>query len=581
MRVLPAALLLLVSAAFSGRTYPTDYFRSPLGIPLLLSGSFGEMRSNHFHSGIDIRTNAREGYRVYAAADGYVARIAVSPFGFGNALYVRHPNGYTTVYGHLQRFDDRIQEYTRRAQYRDKSFSVDLYPDATTFPVKKGEAIAISGNSGGSGGPHLHFEIRDSGTEWPINPLLFGVPVKDSKPPQIRTVKIYAADPESFAVIRKAGAQPVVVSFNRPAALAAAGGGSSFRLQGVESIEARGRIGFGIELRDTHDGSGFRLGAYEVELTADGELLHGYRMESFGFDQSRYINAHVDYEERVRNSRWIQRAYRLPGNSLGIYLQRGDGWLEVAEGRGHDLRFRVSDAFDNRTTLGMRVDWAVQPVQLPVERISYATVVPQAYPHVFTENGIAVTFPAGAVYDDLPLRYENEGPEPFAYSDVHVVHDRYTPVHESYTISIRADRLPPRLHEKAVMAFRDDERPNRFVSLGGKFENGYVTTRSRVFGAHFVTADTTAPTIVPTNITSGRNMRGQSGIRLKVDDDLSGLSTYAGFVNDEWVLFAYDAKRDLMEYTFDDRVGSGRHRLRFVAQDQVGNRAEYTAEFVR
>ena len=180
--------------------YPTDYFRSPLGIPLVLSGNFAEMREGHFHGGLDVKTRESEGYRVYAAADGYIARVKVSPYGYGNALYVAHPNGYTTVYAHLSRFKGEIASYVRRTQYDRKSFAIDRYPEPGRYPVKKGEAIALSGNSGSSSGPHLHFEVRTTRDQVPVNPLLFGFEIDDSRVPRIFRIRIYPADDESGVI---------------------------------------------------------------------------------------------------------------------------------------------------------------------------------------------------------------------------------------------------------------------------------------------------------------------------------------------------------------------------------------------
>ncbi len=581
MRVLLAVVLTVLSALFSGKSYPTDFFRSPVAIPILLSGSFGETRSTHFHSGLDIRTNGREGYRIYASGDGFVSRIRVSPGGLGHALYVQHPNGYTTVYGHLQRFNDQIGATVRNAQYDQRRFDIELFPDPSTFPVSRGDVIAISGNTGSSGGPHLHFEIRDTRTEWPINPLLFGIPLKDTQPPQIRHVKLYARDHQSFAVVRMSDGRSQIVTFQRPLVLATSGTGRSWKLSGVDRIDARGDIAFGVEIRDTHDGSGFRLGAFRVRLHADDGLLFGQQLETFSFDQSRHLRAHLDVEEHVRRKRWIERSYLLPGNPIEIYLHQGDGWLTVQQDAVHRLRYEIEDAHGNTSSLPFRVGWAAEMIEIPFEPVEYATIVPQGRPHAFTNHGIALTFPPQTLYDDLPLRYQNLGTATRGFSDIHEVQDQFTPVNEAYSLSIAADRLPERLRDRAVIALQDPDRPDRLSSVGGLYDNGYVTTRTRSFGRFFVTADTVAPRIRPLNIGQGRAMRTQTAIRLQVDDELSGISSYEGYVNDQWVLFAYDPKRNLLEYTFDDHVGNGRHQLRFTARDGVGNEATYTVDFTR
>ncbi len=580
MRTIIALIALVVSATISGTPYPTDYFRSPVGIPILLSGSFGEMRSNHFHTGMDIRTRGRSGYRVYAAAEGHISRISVSPSGFGNALYVDHPNGYTTVYAHLLRFEDPITDYVKRAQYDQERFAVTLYPEPGRFPVEKGEVIALSGNSGSSGGPHLHFEIRETETQDPINPILFGMPVSDTHPPGVRSVKVYTRDPESFAVVHRTHGQPVTVSMLQPARFPVAGGGRSHRIAGVDRIEARGRVGFGIEIRDTHNGSGFRLGAYRVRLTANDSLLWGYEMERLRFSENRYLNAHIDYEERLRNRRWTERSYVLPGNRLPIYLQTGDGWLNVREGQAAQVRYEIEDAMGNRSILPIPITWADEPIEVPRTPVPYVTLVPYNYPHVYTAPGIALQFPAGAVYDDLPLRYAAHGRYSAGFSDLHEIHDRFVPLHRPYELSIEATGLPESLRSKALVALLDTDS-DRFYSLGGKYDNGYVTTTTRSFGNVYIAVDTLGPEIRPFGFPRANNFRLQGTLRLKVEDELSGLAHYAGTVDDDWILFVYDAKSDMMIHHFDDRIASGTHSLRFTARDNAGNETVYTTRFTR
>jgi hypothetical protein len=538
------------------------------------------MRSSHFHTGLDIRTRGKVGYRIYAAADGYVSRISVSPGGFGNALYVAHPNGYTTVYGHLLHFDDRITSFVKEAQYAQERFAVNLYPEKDDLPVTQGEVIAISGNSGSSGGPHLHFEIRDSATQEPLNPMLFGIPVQDTHRPGIRRIKVYARDPESYAIVHRTSGSPVVVTMLDPASFRAEGGSGSYRLAGVTRIEARGHIGFGIEIRDTHNGSGFRLGAYQASLFANDEILWGYEMERLRFDEGRYANAHIDYEERLRNSRWMERSYLLPGNALPIYLQEGDGWLAIAEGERYQVRYEIADAKGNLSRLNLQVTWSERSIDIEPQRVPYVTMVPYNYPHVYTADGLSLQFPSGAVYDDLPLQYRPLGPTGRGYSDRHEIQDRYTPLHRPYTLSIAAEKLPTSLRGKALVVL-EGEDSDRIYSLGGKFENGYVTTTTRSFGRVFVAVDTLAPTVIPVNFRKGGSLRSSETIRLKVEDELSGLAYYEGRVDGDWILFEYDAKRDLMIHHFDGRIGSGPHSLRFVARDNVGNESVYTANFTR
>ncbi|GIV60273.1 M23 family metallopeptidase [Rhodocaloribacter litoris] len=572
----------VVLFAFKGHDdpFPRDVFRSPLGIPLLLSGNFAEMRSNHFHSGLDIKTNGQEGYRVYAAADGWVSRIVVSPVGYGHALYVNHPSGHTTVYAHLSRFNDTLAAYVKRLQYEKRSFRLDVHPPAGRFRVRQGEVIAYSGNSGGSSGPHLHFEIRDAATQEPLNPLLFGLPVEDTVPPRIYRIKVYALAPDGYARIEPAdGSAPVEVTPERPAHVEVVGGGDAYRLQNVRHIRAHGRIAFGIQTHDYHNGSNNRLGAYRIRLEADGKTLFLSEMQRFSFDETRYVNAHVDYAERVRNRRWIQRSYRLPGNRLSIYRTGSTGHLDTAPGQTHRLAYTVEDAAGNTARLHFEVEgMAARPVAADTPATP-DVLLRHDRTATLNRDGLRATFPAGTVYEEVPLTYRVRPPLRGAFSERHDVHDELTPVHNRYTLSLRADHLPARLRPKALIARLGEN--GRWVSEGGSYQDGYVTTRPRTFGTFFVAVDTLAPEVTPLNLYDGKDMRAERSIRFRIRDDLAGIGSYAGYVDDAWVLFAYDAKNDLIEYVFDEHVPPGAHTLSVVVTDNTGNTARYTARFTR
>ena len=581
-----SSLLLLLGLlsllAFKGHTteYPQDYFRSPLGIPILLSGNFAEMRSNHFHSGLDIKTNNTTGYRIYAAADGWVSRIKVSPVGYGLALYIDHPNGYTTVYGHLDRYNPEISAYVKRLQYRQKHFELDTYPDKQAVPVKKGDIIAFSGNSGSSGGPHLHFEIRNAATEWPINPWLFGLEISDTTPPRIYRMKVYALDEGSMAILEPAaGGASLKATPGAPATVEVESTGAAYRLRGIQALRAQGRIGFGLQTHDYMNGSQNRLGVYRIRLEADAETLYRSEMETFSFDVSRYLNAHVDYAEHEKSSRWFQRSYLLPGNRLPLYQTRDAGTLRPVAGQTHNLHYFVEDVKGNHAELRFTVKGMEAP--LPVEAVAKTgtTRIPRSRSSTFQREGLTARFDANTFYEDLDLRFAVSPPENGAFSPMFTLHDTFTPVHSPYSLSLLADRLPARLQDKALIGHKDDK--GRVSAAGGTYRNGHVTARLRTLGTFFVIVDTTAPKITPVNIREGQDLRQAASMQVKIEDDLSGIASYNGTVDGEWVLFAYDPKRKMLAYDFDENVPPGNHRLELVVTDQMGNRTAYAARFRR
>ncbi len=554
--------------------YPTDYFRSPLGIPLVLSGNFAEMREGHFHGGLDIKTRESEGYRIYAAADGYIARVKVSPFGYGNALYVAHPNGYTTVYAHLSRFKGEIASYVRRSQYDRKSFAIDRYPEPGRFPVKKGQTIALSGNSGSSSGPHLHFEVRTTRDQVPVNPLLFGFEIDDSRVPRIFRIRIYPADDESGVIAGPEERDP-----RDPLTLDVESVDGVYRLAGAPVIQAWGRIRFGIQTHDYHNGSRSRLGAYRIALNVDGEPTYVSTMERISFGDTRYINAHVDYAERRENRRWIQRSHRLPGNKLPIYKHRDDGIVRIAPGDTTGLEYVVEDASGNLSTLGFAIVGLENPPGLTVRQPAGSILARYGSPVVLSREDFKAELPADALYEDAHLLYANESGPPGSYSGLHVFHDPRTPLHRRYALSIRPSGLPASLQDKALVAELDED--GETSSVGGSYEKGLVTVNTRSFGKFFVTVDTTAPTIQSLDLKPGTRLGRRSQIRFRIKDDLSGIVDYAGYVDGRWALFAYDAKRNMLTYDVDPRLKAGDHELTVTAVDRKQNEAALSLTFVK
>ncbi|MEM1093853.1 MAG: M23 family metallopeptidase [Bacteroidota bacterium] len=577
----PGVLLAFLAATPSLPDYPQGYFRSPLGIPLYMAGNFAEMRSNHFHGGVDFKTNGREGYRIYAAAEGYVSRVAVSPSGFGNAIYLAHPNGYTTVYAHLNRFAEPIQDYVRSVQHERQAFRVNLYLEPGQFPVAKGDVIAISGNSGSSTAPHLHFEVRDTPTQEPINPELFGFDIQDTTPPRIYAMRVYAADASSFArIVWSDGRAPTVVSRHEPATINVSGADGLFRLDSVRRIEGAGRLGFAVRTHDFHDGSSNILGPMTIRLDVDGERLFESTKERFSFDETRQLNAHVDYAVRHHTRRWFERSHLLPGNQLRMYDTREGGFLNVADGFSHAMRYHIEDVQGNTATLRFSVDATAERPALPGTP-AHEQILPYNRPSAFRTDEVVVALPDGALYEDLWFDYEREvSPSTSLYSPVHHIHRPDAPLQKAMSVSLAAPALPATLHSKALIASVNDRGEPR-GSIGGTYADGFVHARTRSFGAYAVATDTTPPSIALLNRPANVDFRGRESISFTIKDDLAGIDRYDGFVDGQWVLFAHDAKRSRITYTFDDRSPPGTRTLELTVVDNVGNTATETIRFTR
>lgn len=547
---------------FSTNKYPITDFRQPLDImPPALAGSFGEIRVNHFHSGIDFRTNQREGYPVYAVADGYISRLRVQNSGFGQALYLNHPNGYTTVYGHLQRFAPKIATIVKNLEYEKKSFEIDEFPEATLIPVRKGEIIAWSGNRGSSGGPHLHFEIRDTKTEETINPQFFGIDIPDNIPPIIHGLYVYRLNGKTFN--ESIPKQAIGIT------------GASGNYKTLAPISLTGEVGFGIVVTDRHNGLSGTNGVYSIQLELDGKMIYTSALERFSFENSKAINSHIDYPTYINTKRSIQKSFVDPGNPLKIYSGLvNSGKINFNDGVSHQLRYIITDSKGNSSVLPFTVNAGSAP--------TVAATVPggivYAYNKVneFNSDEIKVLIPQGSLYNDLNFTYKKlPKPAGNAWSNIHQIHNRYTPLHTGFNLWIRADALPENLRNKALIVSTGGS------SQGGSFDNGYLKANPKNFGSFYIAIDTIAPRIIPINIANGKSMTGLSKMTFKISDNLSGIKSFNGYIDGKWTLMEFDTKTATLWHSFDDRTASGKHDFELVVSDVKDNVSRYSISFAR
>jgi len=545
-------------------------FRRPLDIPVSLSGTFAELRAGHFHSGIDFRTQGITGHKVYACEQGYVSRISVSSVGYGNALYITHPNGYTSVYAHLDAFNDHITVYVKQQQYSQERFSVNLFPDSTQFRVKRGDIIAISGNSGNSGGPHLHFELRDTKTEKPINPLKYGFGVKDNIPPVMQRLAVYPIGEGSTV---NGSSDRLILDLEKL--------GNNYRIVGGKKLKVVGKVAFGIDTYDQISGSANRCGPYNIQLWVDSALMFSQTMDRFSFDESRYINSLIDYEYYVNRRIRFNRLYLEPNNRLSVYDNHiNRGIVSFAESGNQKALVIVRDFHGNSSRLDFTFEYALAPFHIP------EIVIPGMSQKIFqkefkyAQSGIRVTIPANALYDEINFTCVASGIPKGLYSKAYKVHHSGTPLHKAMTVEIAADSLPVRLREKALIVQIDSV--GRFFSVGGAYRDGVVSASPSFFGMFAIGVDTVPPRIMPVNIKNGANMRDNKNIRFIIKDDFTGISSYNGWINGQWALFEYDAKNNLLYYNFDtDRLTPNtKHTLELKITDGKGNTAEYKANFI-
>jgi hypothetical protein len=544
--------------------------RPPLDFNLSVSGNFGEIRADHFHSGIDIRTQGVTGKKIYAVADGFISRIKIETGGYGRSLYITHPGGLMTVYGHLDRFNPEIEKYVRKKQYEEKKHALNIFPLKNEFPVTKGQVIAYSGNSGYSFGPHLHFEIRNAANQKAQNVLLYGFGINDKVPPKFFSLCVYPLDMNSF--INNATEKLIIP---------VTGEKGRYKIPDDYSLQVTGKIGFGIEAYDYLDGSASRCGLYIVELYVDSSLVYSLSMDEFSFAESRYVNSMIDYEEKQKSGRNIQKTYIEPNNRLSVYKNTvNNGTVKFFDDNSHLISIVIKDTYYNTSRLDFTVrSQTSNQVSNRDVKNDFIQFMPWETLNIFERDDIRLIIPDGALYKDLQFNYSRIENGPELFSPVHCIHNIYTPLHLQSDLSIRPKNLPDALKEKAILVKSDKEGKWQYV--GGEWNNGYVTGKIIEFGNYAVSVDTTPPAIKPLNFRGIPDMSDMNSILFTVKDDLSGIMSYEGYIDNEWALFEYDAKNDLVLYTFDpERIKKEQnHELELYIVDNKQNITSYYTEF--
>jgi hypothetical protein len=527
----------------------------PLDIPLLLSGNFGELRSNHFHSGIDFKTQQVTGLPVKSVKDGYISRISVSPYGYGRAVYIDHPDGTTSVYGHLERFSPTIEAVVRDSQYRKMSFSVNLLFSSGQLALRKGEVFAFSGNTGGSAGPHLHFEFRDTQTETALDPLpYFRKYIKDVQAPEIRSLMFFP-QPGKGIINDHTENQIIAVSQDKT---------GKKRL--AQAVKAWGDIGIGIKAYDRMTGTANIYGVNEITLIIDDAEVYCSVIANFSFEDTRYINSFIDWKEWKEHNSFHIKSFIEPGNKLTIYHALSDGIITLSEEKTYHCKYILKDVFGNTTTLPFEIIGVRQHIP---ERKPQGILFPYNQDNTFKGKGIDLNIPSGNLYKDAWLSIETAA----GYTDFAPLYSlgEQTPLHNycELTLDIPNDRYPDK-SKYGVIAVSG----TKIAWIGGKYDAGKLKTRIRELGNFSVAIDTVPPLITPVNPTKWTKNRR---ISFKISDNLSGIESYKGDLDGNFILFEYDAKTNFLFYEYDSRrMPKEAKTLHLIVKDGAGNQSEFS-----
>ncbi len=551
--------LLSTSCIFAQR-FPKDQFLSPLKIDLIPSGTFGELRGNHFHAGLDIRTEQRIGLPVYAPADGTVSRIKVSTFGYGKALYINHAGGYTTVYGHLNAYNNAIGAVVRNQQYKTNKFEIELFPKAGELVVKKGDLIAFTGNTGGSGGPHLHFEFRDTKTEKIINPLHFGtqIKVKDAKAPVLNGLMAY---PLSETALVNQSEKPVEISLTKQK------DGTYI----ANRVRAKGKIGFSVNTHDVSDNNYAKNGIYYIKTYLNGSPFYSFQFDTFAFDESRYVNALIDYEYFVKTKQRFQKLfYKKPYGLSLINSYRNNGQIEVDSMSNFNYMIEICDFNGNKTIVHVPIDYADEAVLIRAEKEVTPLFIQTERDYIFERDQFVVEFPSRVFYDDFYLKLEVK-------DRVLYLHDETVPLHKNITIKFDVSQLEGVNLEKAFIGRVSNGKKEYFST---QKKNNLFSIKTRDFGEYHIFEDNTPPVIAKPSFVAGAELDKTKRLSFVVTDDLSGLSTIEGYINGRWILLDYDYKTNLIVHAISDAIAvDGRNDIKIIATDRIGNSTVFESHF--
>jgi hypothetical protein len=544
--------------------YPQNYFRNPLNIPIKLAGNFAECRPNHFHTGLDLKTNEQENMSVYAAADGYVSRVSISASGYGNAIYITHPNGYTTLYGHLNDFFPELQAYVVNQQYGKEQWNIDINMSATQFPVKKGQFIAYSGTTGGSTGPHVHFEIRDTKTEHVLNAALFGLKYDDAIPPVAKNIAIYNSQSvygqdARIIPLKKSGANFITAA-------------------PVKVNDSRIRIS--VRADDYMKGSPNSLGVYEMKLYLDETLQVSWRLNDIDFDENRYVNAFADYKLKEQGKGWYQTLFKTKGNRFSnyTYLNKENGALDIGDGKSHDVRIELEDALGNASNIKFTIISTLAGAPKPLANCNLWT---SGKPQSLNTKSISFRCDEAALYDDICFKYTEKESAKGISNEVQIMNTQI-PIQTAAILKIKLTHpVPSEFMDKLVFIHHVKAAAlpgnNPQDAAAAVFENGWAKAPVKTFGNYYVAIDSVAPVIKP--LQTAANVSNSKTIKFSVKDNFTSVAKFSATLDGKWLRFVRAG--DIYAYTFDSHCPAGNHSLVIMAADENKNESNLIFTFTR
>ena len=540
--------------------YSQNYFASPIKEKIVLSGTFGELRKNHFHSGLDIKTNGKVGMNVYASADGYISRIKISHYGYGKALYITHPNGYTTVYAHLYKFSPEIEKYIKSKQYKKETYEIQLFPTKNSLKVKKNEFIAFSGNTGGSSGPHLHFEIRDR-NERPINPMLFGIDVDDEIKPKIYDIFAYPISKKSHV---NGSTKRIKLKLTK----------KSDGEYITSTVFANGKIGFGIIANDKLDYANNKNGLSQINTFFNNQKKFEARFDRFSFAESKHINKYIDYEYYNLKGKRIQKLFI--NNKSYLSLLKTDienGQLNILNSSESSYLIEIKDFKGNMTH-----------VEIPIKYKPMKTIddIKNDYKHTFInskkdtvlgnkKNYINIT--NNTFYEDVKINFKIK-------NDTLKIHEPTIPLQKPIEINFNIEEYNE--NEKKFIFIARIDNLGKIKYCSTEKNGNSLKTKTKNLGTYTLSKDKKGPKIKAINFSDLDWISNEKYLKIKIEDDISGIKDYKATVNGNWILMEYDPKSNTLTHDFSDGViNKVENRLSVIVTDNMGNSSKFESCFYR
>ena len=527
---------------------------APLEIPFSISGTFGEPRSSHFHLGLDIRTQGREGLEVKSISSGNVSRIRISLGGYGKAIYIDHPNKTTSVYAHLKKFSPKIESYIKKFQYENETYTIQKFPKKNKLLIEKGEVIGFSGNTGGSSGPHLHFEIREKISQKPLNPLLYNLPVNDLVRPQLQ--KLFIFYPQENSILNHI--EPILLKRTNDS------------LYKTAKIETSGKIGLGIQMFDRQDNSYSRNGVYSIKVFVNGKIISHYKFDKLIINESKKLYQVIDYKNYAEKRLKIFKLFYKSGVKLNFMNTLvNQGIFKVELGKSYLIIIEIEDFSGNKSSIESFIEGIENKIK-PIELKGRLIKTNREYSFSFKNKELF--FPSETFFNDVKIQlFENK--------DQIEIGPNLFPIANPFEIKFG---LNEKDSLRSAQTFIAKKMKKSLMYLPTKLKGNKLIVKVNELGTYTLARDSVSPTVVPDNFKKDQWLSNYKFLSLKIDDDFSGIKKFRGTINGEWVLFEYEPKRKILTYDFSDKYSEKlKHNLEVEVEDNVGNKKVYKTRFFR